>query len=37
LEMVGGDKSALLMLDRELAGRAFPAGSPLDSAANGAE
>ena len=33
LEMVGSDKSALLMLDRELAGRAFPAGSPLDPAA----
>jgi len=33
LEMVGEDKSALLMLDRELGGRAFPAGSPLDPAA----
>ena len=33
LEMIGEDKSALLMLDRELAGRAYPAGSPLDPAA----
>ena len=33
LEMVGSDKSALLMLDRELAQRVFPAGSPLDPAA----
>jgi ferritin len=33
IEMVGEDKSALLMLDRELGGRAFPAGSPLDPAA----
>lgn len=33
LEMVGDDKSALLMLDRELGQRAFPAGSPLDPAA----
>ena len=33
LEMVGDDKSALLMLDRELAARAFPAGSPLEPAA----
>ena len=32
LEMVGSDKSALLMLDRELAQRVFPAGSPLDPA-----
>ena len=30
LEMVGDDKSALLMLDRELAARAFPAGSPME-------
>ena len=33
LEMVGEDKSALLMLDRELAGRAYPTGSPFDPAA----
>ena len=33
MEMVGDDKSALLMLDRELGQRAFPAGSPLDQAA----
>lgn len=33
LEMAGDDKSALLMLDRELGTRAFPAGSPLDPAA----
>ena len=33
LEMVGSDKSALLMLDRELAGRAFPPGSPWDPTA----
>ncbi|UCF94603.1 MAG: ferritin [Desulfobacterales bacterium] len=33
LEMVGGDKSGLLLLDRELAARAFPAGSPLDRTA----
>ena len=37
LEMVGSDKSALLMLDRELAQRAFPAGSPLDPTAYAAE
>ena len=37
LEMVGSDKSALLMLDRELAGRAFPAGSPFDPAAYAGE
>ena len=37
LEMVGSDKSALLMLDRELGGRAFPAGSPLDPTAYAAE
>ncbi len=30
LAMVGADKSGLLMLDRELAQRAFPPGSPLD-------
>jgi len=33
LEMVGEDKSALLMLDRELGTRAYPAGSPFDPAA----
>jgi ferritin len=32
LEMIGNDKSALLMLDRELGQRTFPAGSPLDTA-----
>jgi ferritin len=30
IEMVGDSKSALLMLDRELGGRAFPLGSPFD-------
>jgi ferritin len=30
LAMVGQDKSGLLLLDRELGGRAYPAGSPLD-------
>ena len=33
LEMVGEDKSGLLMLDRELGARAYPPGSPLDPAA----
>ena len=33
LEMAGSDKSALLMLDRELGQRAFPAGSPIDASA----
>ena len=33
LEMVGEDKSGLLMLDRELGTRAYPPGSPLDPAA----
>lgn len=37
MEMVGDDKSAILMLDRELGGRAFPAGSPLDQAAYSGE
>ena len=37
LEMVGNDKSGLLMMDRELAGRPFPPGSPLDPAALSAE
>jgi ferritin len=30
LEMVGSDKSGLLMLDRDLAARPFPPGSPLN-------
>lgn len=33
MEMVGESKTALLMLDRELGSRAFPAGSPFDPAA----
>lgn len=33
MEMVGDDKTAILMLDRELGQRSFPAGSPLDPAA----
>lgn len=33
MEMVGDSKTALLMLDRELAARVFPAGSPFDPAA----
>ena len=33
LAMVGSDKSGLLMLDRELAARAYPPGSPLDPVA----
>jgi len=33
LEMIGEDKSALLMLDREMGQRTFPPGSPLDPAA----
>jgi len=31
--MIGDDKSALLMLDRELGTRIFPAGSSLDPSA----
>ncbi len=31
--MVGEANTGLLILDRELGGRAFPAGSPLDPAA----
>jgi len=31
LTMIGDDKSALLMMDRELGQRAFPVGSPLDT------
>lgn len=30
LAMVGGSQEGILMLDRELAARVFPAGSPLD-------
>jgi ferritin len=37
LEMVGEDKSGLLMLDRELGQRAFPPGSPFNPASAGAE
>ena len=37
LEMIGEDKSGLLMLDRELGQRAFPPGSPLDPSASGEE
>ncbi len=37
LEMVGDDKSGLLMLDRELAQRPYPPGSPLDPSAVGTE
>jgi len=33
LAMIGEDKSALLMLDRELGTRVYPAGSPFDPAA----
>jgi ferritin len=33
VEMVGESKTALLMLDRELGARVFPAGSPFDPAA----
>jgi ferritin len=33
LEMVGTDKSGMLMLDRELAARAYPPGSPLNPVA----
>ena len=33
MEMVASDKTGLLMLDRELAGRVFPAGSPFDPTA----
>ena len=37
LSMVGEDKRGLLMLDRELAARAFPSGSALDQTAYSAE
>jgi ferritin len=33
VDMVGDAKTGLLLLDRELAGRVFPAGSPFDPAA----
>jgi len=33
VDMVGDAKAGLLLLDRELGGRAFPAGSPLDPSA----
>ena len=36
LDMVGQDKSALLMLDRELGQRAYPPGSPLGALPGGA-
>ena len=35
--MIGEDKSALLMLDRELGARAYPPGSPFDLSAASAE
>ena len=31
--MVGDDRQGLLMIDREMGARVFPAGSPLDPAA----
>lgn len=37
MQMVENDKTGLLFLDRELGARAFPAGSPLDPSAYGAE
>jgi ferritin len=37
LAMIGEDKSALLMMDRELGARVYPPGSPLDPAAASAE
>ena len=33
LKLISDDKNGLLMLDRELGTRVFPAGSPLDPAA----
>lgn len=33
LEMIDDDKRGLLMIDRELSGRSFPPGSPLDPVA----
>ena len=35
LEMIGADKSALLMMDRELQARPFPMGSPMDAPGGG--
>ncbi len=35
IAMVGDAKAGMLLLDRELGGRAFPAGSPFDPAAYG--
>ena len=37
LAMIGEDKSALLMMDRELGARTYPPGSPLDPAAGSVE
>lgn len=37
LKMVGDNKQGLLMLDRELAARVFPMGSPLDPTAYAAQ
>jgi ferritin len=37
LDMVGADKSGLLMLDRELGARAYPPGSPLNPVAAAGE
>ena len=37
LAMIGEDKSALLMLDRELGARTYPPGSPFDPASAAAE
>ena len=37
LEMVGEDKSGLLMIDRELGQRDYPPGSPFDTSAGGEE
>jgi len=37
MTMVAEDKTGLLMLDRELSSRIFPAGSPLDPAASNAK
>lgn len=37
LEMVGEDKSGLLMIDRELGQRAYPPGSPFGPSAVGGE
>jgi len=37
MEMIQGHKSGVLMIDRELAARVFPTGSPLDPTAISAE